>query len=78
MNDILDRITTVLVDVFDDDDLVATETLSADDVPGWDSLTHVRFILSVEREFAVRFSASEIATFANVGDLARAVAAKLN
>ena len=76
MSDIYDRLTGILVDVFDDDDLVATASLSAKDVPGWDSLAHVRFILAVERAFSVKFSATEISSFKSVGDLAEAVQAK--
>jgi acyl carrier protein len=78
MNDIYDRLTGILVDVFDDDDLVAKPSLSAKDVPGWDSLAHVRFVLTVEREFSVKFSATEISSFKVVGDLAKAIEAKLS
>ncbi len=76
MQDIYSKITGILRDVFDDDDLVATEKLSASDVPGWDSLAHVRFMLAIERAFSIAFSASEISSFKNVGDLAKAISAK--
>lgn len=76
MQTTFERLTGVLVDVFDDDDLVATPGLSASDVDGWDSLAHVRFMLAVEKAFDVRFSASEISSFKTVGDLARAIQAR--
>jgi acyl carrier protein len=65
-----------MVDVFDDDDIVAKPELTAKDVPGWDSMAHVRLLLQVEREFGVKFTASEIASFKTVGDLARSIADK--
>jgi acyl carrier protein len=63
-------------DVFDDDDLVATPTLTAAQVEGWDSLTHVRLMLAVQRAFKVKFAAAELSSFKNVGDLARLIALK--
>jgi acyl carrier protein len=65
-----------MVDVFDDDDLVAKPELSARDVDGWDSLAHVRFMLAVEREFGVKFTAGEISSFKTVGDLVAAIEAR--
>ena len=46
-----------------------TPELSAKDVDGWDSLTHIRLILTIERVFKIKFSTSEIGKLANVGDL---------
>lgn len=78
MVQVYDRLTAVLRDMFDDDDLVATPELKAGDVDGWDSLAHVRLMLAVEREFAIKFKAAEINSFKNVGDLADSIAAKVN
>ena len=64
------KLTPVFQDVFDDDALVLTPTLSADDVEEWDSLKHVRLILSVEKAMGIRFSAAEVGGLKNVGDLA--------
>ena len=55
--------------VFDDEDLVVRPELTAADVAEWDSLSHVRLILSVEREFQTRFPVAEIANLQNVGEL---------
>ncbi len=76
VEDVYGRITAIMQDLFDDDDIVATPELTADDVDAWDSLAHVTLMLSIEREFKVKFSAAEIASFKNVGDLAKAVTAK--
>lgn len=68
-SDIYTRLTEIFKDVFDDDSITVTSVLSAKDVDGWDSLTHIRLILTVERAFKVKFSTSEIGKMENVGDM---------
>ncbi len=70
------RLTEILRDIFDDDDIVATPDLTADRVDGWDSLAHLRVVTTVEKTFNVRFAASQIAGLQNVGDLARLIEAR--
>jgi len=72
------RLTDILREIFDDDTLTAVPTMIAKDVDGWDSLNNIRVILSVEREFGIKFSASEIAKFNNVGELASLTQSKVN
>jgi acyl carrier protein len=52
-------------------DLTLTDQLTADEVPGWDSISHVRLMVAVEETFKVSFSASQLAMLENVGDLKR-------
>jgi acyl carrier protein len=70
------KLNDVFHDVFDDDEIVLTPQLSADDVDGWDSLKHVRLLLTVERTFKIKFSVSEIGRLKNVGDLATLIQSK--
>ena len=63
------RLNEIFEDVFDDDTIELTPETSAKDVEGWDSLTHMRLILSVERAFKTKFSTAEIGKLNNVGDL---------
>jgi len=72
------KLTGIFHDVFDDDEIVLTPQLAADDVHGWDSLKHVRLILSVERGFGVKFSASEVGRLKNVGELACLISSKVS
>jgi len=66
---IFSRLTEIFEDVFDDDTIKLTPELSAKDVDGWDSLTHIRLLLTIERAFKIKFSTSEIGKLENVGDL---------
>ena len=74
---IFERLTLLLRDVFDNDELVAAPDLTARDVAGWDSLGNVRLFIEVEREFSLRFSATEISSLKNVGQLADIIERKL-
>jgi acyl carrier protein len=67
--EIMGKLTGVFVDVFDDDDISLSDETTADDIDGWDSLTHIRLMLSVERAFGMKFSATEIGRLKNVGGL---------
>lgn len=74
--EVIARLVPLMENVFDTDDLVYADTLTADDVAEWDSLSHIRFVVATERAFNVRFSPSEIEGFKNVGELVSAVQAK--
>jgi len=75
--EVREKLTHILRDVFDDDSLTAAPQLTADEVDEWDSLNHVRLILTVEKEFRVKFAASEITGLKNVGELIELVETKL-
>jgi acyl carrier protein len=63
------RLNEIFQDVFDEDGIKLIPELSAKDVDGWDSLTHIRLILTIEKAYKIKFSTSEIGRLENVGDL---------
>jgi len=77
MDDLRDRLQDLFRDVFDDDEIVLADELTADDVDGWDSLAHVNLMIAVEMEFGVRFATTEIASMQDVGSLVTLLQAKL-
>jgi acyl carrier protein len=70
------RLTAIFRDVFDDDAIVARPDLTASEVDGWDSLSHIRLMLTVERTFKTKFSAAQIGKLKNVGELAELIRQK--
>jgi acyl carrier protein len=76
-DDIVSRIVELMEDVFDVDDLEYADTLSAADIEEWDSLSNIRFVVGLEKEFAIRFSNSEISALENVGQMVDLIASKL-
>jgi acyl carrier protein len=70
------RLKTIFQDVFDNPGLnVASET-TANDVPGWDSLTNINLIFAIEREFNIKFALGEIQELHNVGEMAALIQKK--
>jgi acyl carrier protein len=73
---IYERLSNIFHDIFDDDSIVVIPTLSARDVDGWDSLTHIRLLLTIEKSFKVRFTTTEINNLENVQGLVKLIAAR--
>jgi acyl carrier protein len=73
---IYSRLATIFEDVFDETSIEMTPEISAKDVDGWDSLTHIRLLLTVEKAFKIKFSTSEIGKLENVGDLVALIKAR--
>jgi acyl carrier protein len=46
-----------------------SDTTVAAEVPGWDSLNHVRILTAVEKEFGIRFKTLEVIRLKNLGEL---------
>ncbi len=76
-DEILSTIRDIMVDVFDLDDVEVTPTTTADDIAEWDSLSHVRLLVTIERKFGIKFTNSEIESLKTVGDLARVIQSKV-
>ena len=76
MSEIFEKLIPIFQDVFDDDILIVNEKTQADDIEEWDSLAHIRLIISIEKTFNLRFSTDEISNVANVGDMAKLISLK--
>jgi acyl carrier protein len=71
------ELTEIFHNVFADDSIVLTRDLTASQVDGWDSLAHVRLLLTAERKFGIRINAAEAGKLKNVGDLLDLLHAKV-
>lgn len=70
------ELTEIFKDVFDEDSIKVTPELTAKDVVGWDSLNHVRLILTVQKAFKIKFTTSEIGRMGKVSDLVMLIKAR--
>jgi acyl carrier protein len=70
------RLAEIFEDVFDGEAVEPTAELTANEVQGWDSLTHIRLILTIEKAFKITFSTSEIGKLENVGQLVALIKAR--
>lgn len=64
-------------ETFDDDALELTHTLTAADVPEWDSFNHINLIVATEMKFGIKFRTAEIEELKDVGEFAALVEKKL-
>lgn len=74
---ILSKLQEIFCDVLDNEDIILSSDSSADDIEEWDSLSNIQLIVSIEHEFGVRFSSTEIVSWKNVGDMILALKNKI-
>lgn len=74
---ISDELRNVILKQLDLDDFDLRVDTIASQVPGWDSLSHVRVISAIEVAFGVRFRGLEIMRLKNVGELQALLERKL-
>lgn len=67
----------VLREVFDVDPAVIARATQLEDIPDWDSVSHVQLMLSVESTFGVTFTPQEIASVRTIADLVNLVDQRL-
>ena len=73
---IYNSLNQVFSGILGNSDFTLTPDTTAADVDGWDSLTHVRLILEVERYFDIKFATAELTRFRNVGELVELIQEK--
>ena len=66
--DIESKLNAIFRDFFSDNSLTIREDMTANDVSGWDSISHINLILTVEKAFGIRFTTREVRSMKNVGD----------
>ena len=59
----------VFQEVFDDESITVTDTTTAKDIEGWDSLEHINLVAEVENRFEIEFTMGEVNGMRNVGEM---------
>ena len=65
--EILTAFTRILRDLLLDNSIVLSMETRREDIPNWDSVNYINFIVAVEIEFGVKFKVADIESFANIG-----------
>jgi acyl carrier protein len=73
---IMELLTHVFREVFENDDINLSREMTANDVDGWDSLSHINLIVTIEARFKIKFLQKELLSFNKVGDLIDAIEKK--
>jgi acyl carrier protein len=75
-DDTMTRLATLFREVFNDPELTIAPSTTAEDIVGWDSMTHISLLVAAEQDFDIHFKASEMDGIQDVGELARLIDAK--
>ena len=70
---ILETITESFVKVLEHNNFTLTESTTADDVDGWESVTHMMIITEIENTFKIKFKLMDLMGMENVGDLIQSI-----
>ena len=76
--EIMEIVRRIFRDVFDDEDLEVNDSTNSSDIEDWDSLEHITLIVSMEKEFNLKFDIKEVNELANVGEMVDLIASKLS
>lgn len=77
-NEIKEKLNEIFRKVFNDSSILIHENMTANDVNGWDSLSHMLLISEVETQFMVRFKLKDLNKMKNVGDMINIIEARLS
>jgi acyl carrier protein len=75
--EILGTLSQILGDLLGNDAVVLKPETRREDVPDWDSLMYMNFIVMIEMRYGIKFRVSEIESFKDVGAIVAAMRAKL-
>jgi acyl carrier protein len=66
---ISERMKKVILAELQLDDFDLTDSMTAPQVPGWDSLSHVRILAAIEEEYNIKFRSLEVLRLKTIGQL---------
>jgi acyl carrier protein len=74
---LLSEFQNIMRDVLEEENIELTEATTANDLEGWDSLTHIQLVFAIEKHFNIRFDTREILSWKDVGEMLDAISSKI-
>jgi acyl carrier protein len=75
--EITEKLTLIFRKLFNNGSLIIKDELTANDVVGWDSLSHMLLITEIENSFSIKFKLKDLNKMRNVGDMIDIISSKL-
>ena len=75
--EIFEKLNEIFQDVFDDESIIVDDSTTADDIVGWDSLTHINLLGTIEDEFDIKFDMKDVVHLGNVGEMVDLILSKV-
>ena len=74
---VLAEVNRIMRDAFNNQSIQLKYDTTAQDVAEWDSLNHIELVVSIERQFKIRFAFADLQRFKNVGEMCDNIVKKL-
>jgi acyl carrier protein len=74
---IINELNVIFCDIFDDASMKINTETTANDVEGWDSLSHMMIITMVEKHYNIKLKLREVMGFESVGDFCNCIESKI-
>lgn len=75
---IFTKVQDIFRDIFDDESLVIRDETNSEDIEEWDSLNHINLVVSIEKEFKIKFSLDELSVLKDVGAMIDLMSKKID
>lgn len=75
--EIVEKLTAICKDLFENEELVLTDEMTVGDVDGWTSLTNMMLIADIEQAFGFKFKLKQLATLDNMGNIINTIEANI-
>ncbi|GAA4274192.1 acyl carrier protein [Aquimarina gracilis] len=72
-----EKVSNVLVSVLEHNNFEMHDELTAKDVDGWDSLSHMMIITKIEEHFGIKFKLRDLNKLKNMGSLINVIQSKI-
>jgi acyl carrier protein len=76
--DILIKVTLAFSTILEHNNFKLTNETTAEDVDGWESITHMMIISEIEKIFNIKFKLMDLMNMNTVGDLLNVIKAELS
>ena len=77
-DDILIKVRDVFIFILEHQNFELKDETTAEDVDGWESVTHMMIINEIEKVFSIKFKLMDLISMENVGDLLSTIKKELN
>ena len=67
--EIVEKLTAIFHDVFDDESIVLRDDMTSADVEHWDSVNQIMILIACEVAFKIKFATAETEGLRDVGEL---------
>ena len=75
---ILSEVQTIFRDILDNKNIVLKPKTIINEVEGWESLTYIQLVFTIEKYFKIKFISNEYYSWKKIGEIIDAIQQKLN